>query len=171
MVSSEIRWKVFILGGEGSYVSLHGPGVPLPNPNLGIPRNPFGSPGVTKNPNLRLSPAHDGDRVTLIEVPHNPGCYIPIYNPPIGGASTPSSHKAGAIVPVKNTPVNTDLSVPFSHQGGVIAYIKASLPASGTNNTGGQIVPPNLRNLIPEVNTPPTEPPRLLPVKVERSHI
>jgi hypothetical protein len=79
-------------GGEGSYVSLHGPGVPLPNPNLGIPRNPFGSPGVTKNPNLRLSPAHDGDRVTLIEVPHNPGYYIPKYNPPTGGASTPSSH-------------------------------------------------------------------------------
>jgi hypothetical protein len=60
--------------------------VPLPNPNLGIPRNPFGSSGVTKNPNLRLPPAHDGDTVTLIEDPQNPGCYIPKYNPPTGGA-------------------------------------------------------------------------------------
>ncbi|WP_347610093.1 hypothetical protein [Trichormus azollae] len=123
---------------------------------MGIPRNTFGSPGVTKNPNLRLPPAHDGDTVTLIEVPQNPGRYIPKYNPPTGGASTPSSHKGGAIITVKNTPVNTDLSLPSSQQGGAIASIKASPPAKGTKKTGGQIVPPNLRNLIPQVNTPPT---------------
>ncbi len=156
MVSSEIRWKPFIVGGEGSYVGLYGLGVPLPDPNLGIPRNPFGSPGVTKNPNLRLPPAHDGNTVTLIEDPQNPGRYIPKYNPRTGGASRPSSHKGGAIFPVKNTPVNTDLSVPSCQQGGVIASIKASPPANRTNNTGGQIVPPSVRNLIPEVNTPPT---------------
>ncbi|BAZ31581.1 hypothetical protein NIES4074_40540 [Cylindrospermum sp. NIES-4074] len=127
--------------------------MPLPDPKLGIPRNPFGSPGVTKNPNLRLPPAHDGDTVTMIEDPLNPGGYIPKFKTPTGGTSTPSSNKGGAIVHVRNTAVNTGLTVPSSSQSGAIASIKALPPASETNITG---VPPHLRNLIPQINTPPT---------------
>ncbi|AFZ26700.1 hypothetical protein Cylst_4630 [Cylindrospermum stagnale PCC 7417] len=158
------RWQRGLVGGAGSYVGLHGLGVPLPNPNLGIPRNPFGSPGVTKNPNTRLANVHDGDTVTMIEDPLNPGRYIPQFKTPTGGASTPPSNKGGAIVPARNTSVNTDLSVPSSQQGGAIASggmkpiapIKALPPVSGTITTPGQIVPPNLRKLIPQINTPPT---------------